>query len=418
MFRKQVWRYSKALEIFQAGGTLIDVFTKALPAVPASESTNYGEVGRRNNIEKFNIPVTSIVGLPGMQNSTETAAVDTRWRVGTMSIDTDSSIFQTSISQSRGDQSVVVHTVSEEHSPRKYPRFPDPQSMSGSFTDTICQYMDFTVKPILALTLKDVTPLMHLPSTERCVLLRHFEVGLDGVKALIAGEVVIPESNFWTKNVREDRLGRLGSLKIGRGGYSKELEDHQRRCRHGEGRWMFFGIKFIQSHKQMKKGKGKWGCFGAPLEAVQRFGAMEEEVCVGGENDVPGHFERFLRTNVKLAAGGVPCMDLWEGAKDWDDGVWIDVRKAMANTCLVVNTIYQTKEQKTSASAALLSKPRCSNPVNKTDGCTEAQVKRKRNHSALSETPCQAMCDKKTKSKPLKEDEVNLVQQMLAKHKT
>ena len=391
---------------------------KALPAVLASESTDSGEVGRRKSIEKLNIPLTSIVGLPEMQNSTEAVAVDAGWRAGTVSIDIDSSVSQASISQSRGDQNMAVHTVTEDHLPRKYPRFPDPQSMSGSFTDTICQYKDLTVKPVLALTLKDVTPLMHVPSNERCVLLKHFEVGLDGVEALVAGEVVIPESTFWEKNVREDRLGKLGSLKTGRGGYSKELEDHQRRCRHGEGRWMFFGIKFMQSHKQMKKGKGKWGCFGAPLEAVQRFGAIEEEVCVGGENDVPGHFERFLRTNVKLAAGGVPCMDLWEGAKDWDDGVWMDVRKAMANTCLVVNTLYQTKEQKTAGSATLLSKSRCLKSVNQTDGSTEVQVKRKRNHSALSETPCQAMCDKKTKSEPLKDDEVNLVQQMLAKHET
>lgn len=312
---------------------------------------------------------------------------------------------------------MAVDPISEDHLPRKYPPFPDPRNMSGSFTDTICQYKDFTVKPILALTLKDVTPLMHLPSNERCVLLKHFEVGLDGVEAIVAGEVVIPESTFWRKNVREDRLGKLGTLKTGRGGYSKELEDHQRRCHHGEGRWMFFGIKFMQSHKQMKKGKGKWGCFGAPLEAVQCFDAMEEAVCVGGENYVPDHFERFLHTNVKLSAGGVPCMDLWEGAKDWDDGVWIDVLKAMANTCLVVNTLYQTKEQKKAASADLSSRTQCSHPVNKMAASTEVQVKRKRNHSAVSETPRRGICDKKTKSKSLKEDEVQPVQQMLAEQK-
>lgn len=325
--------------------------------------------------------------------------------------DTESNVSGSPLSQTLGDQSMAVHAVSGDHSPRKYPRFPDPENLSGSFTDAVCQYEEFTVKPILALTLKDVTPLMHLPSNERCVLLKHFEVGLDGVEALVAGEVVIPESTFWRKNVREDRLGRLGTLKTGRGGYSKELEDHQRRCRHGEGRWVFFGIKFMQSHRQMKKGKGKWGCFGAPLEAVQRFDAVEEEICVGGEKDVPAHLERFLHTNVKLSAGGVPCMDLWEGAKDWDDGVWTDVVKAMANTCLVVNTLYQTKEQKKAASAALSSRPRHSSSINKMDGLSEIQVKRKRNHSAVGQSPGQDDCDKKTKSKLLiQENEVKLDQ--------
>ena len=342
-----------------------------------------------------------------MQNATGAVAVDNGWQAGIMRMDTDSNLSGSSL----GDQSMAVNKVSRDHSPRQYPPFPDPQNMAGSFTDAVCQYDEFTVKPILALTLKDVTPLMHLPGNERCVLLKHFEVGLDGVEAIVAGEVVIPESPFWKKNIRENRLGKLGTLKTGRGGYSKELEDHQRRCRHGEGRWMFFGIKFMQSHKQMKKGQGKWGCFGAPLEAVQRFDAVEEEVCLGGENDVPAHTERFLRTNVKLSAGGVPCIDLWEGAKDWDDGVWVDVLSAMANTCLVVNTLYQTKEQKNAASADLSSSMRCSNSVNKMNDSTEVQLTRKRNHSAVEVCPRQGNCDKKTKSKPLiQENEVELIQ--------
>ena len=396
--------------MLQGRGRLIQVSTKVLPAVLPSIASELGEILRTNSLEKLSLHPTSSVRLSAMQNATEAVAVEANLRAGSMGIDTDTNLSGSSISRSVGDQSMAVDTVSGDHLPRNYPRFPDPQTMSGSFTDAVCQYKEFTIKPILALTLKDVTPLMHLPSNERCVLLKHFEVGLDGVEAIVAGEVVIPESISWKKKVREDRLGKLGSLKTGRGGYSKELEDHQRRCRHGEGRWMFFGIKFMQSHKQMKKGKGKWGCFGAPLEAVQRFDAVEEEVCVGGENDVPAHAERFLRTHIKLSAGGVPCMDLWEGAKDWDDGLWMDVLKAMANTCLVVNTLYQTKEQRNAASAALSSTTRCSSSVNKIDNSTDVQSRRKRNHSAVEECQRQGKCDKKTKGKPLiKETEVKLV---------
>lgn len=342
-----------------------------------------------------------------------------------------------------GAQTLDNDSLNEEQAParvpRKYPRFPDPQMMNGSFTDAICQYDEFTVKPILGLTLKDVTPLMHLPNRERCILLKHFEVGLDGVEAIVAGEVIIPESLFWKKQVREDRLGKLGTLKSGRGGYSKELEDHQRRCHYGEGRWIFFGIKFKQSHSEKKKGKGKWGCFGAPLEAVQRFDAVEEQIAVGGGTDikgnaVPSHSERFLRTNVMFSSGGVPCMDLWNEAEEWDDGVWIDVRKAMASSCLVVNTLYQTKDQKNPTavgSSSKINEPHCkqseslatpstrsSSPINKLDGSADIKVKRKRGRSIAGETPRKGEGCKKTKSKPLEEDEVGIIQEMLANQTT
>ena len=356
-----------------------------------------------------------------------------------MDINSDNTVPTLSGAQTLGNDSLNEEQAPVSRVPRTYPRFPSPQMMNGSFTDAICQYDDFTVKPILALTLKDVTPLMHIPNRERCILLKHFEVGLDGVEAIVAGEVIIPESLFWKKQVREDRLGKLGTLKSGRGGYSKELEDHQRRCHYGEGRWIFFGIKFKQSHSEKKKGKGKWGCFGAPLEAVQRFDAIEEQITVGGDTDIKGkavrsHSERFLRTNVKFSSGGVPCIDLWNGAEEWDDGVWIDVRKAMASSCLVVNTLYQTKDQKNSTAAgssSMINEPhrkqpeslatpstRSSSPINKMDGSADIKAKRKRGHSTAGETPRQGEGCKKTKSKPLEEDEVGIIQEMLANQTT
>ena len=150
------------------------------------------------------------------------------------------------------------NTPPTEHVPQNYPQFPDPRKMAGGFTDAICQYDHFTVRPVLTLTLIDTTPSMVNPAIERTVLLKHFEVGLDGVESIVAGELKIPESLVWKRCVREDRLGKLGTLKNGKGGYSAELEAHQRRCRHGEGRWVFYGIKFKQSHQELAKGQGKW----------------------------------------------------------------------------------------------------------------------------------------------------------------
>ena len=271
-----------------------------------------------------------------------------------MSVDTNISTRDFAMPQSPENDDLDMGSTSGAHLPRQYPRFPDPHNMAGSFTDAICQYDHFNVDSVLTLTLKDTTPPMPAVGHEHTVLLKHFEVGLDGVEGIIAGEVIIPESSFWRKYVREHRLGKLGTVKTGDGGYSEELEAHQRRCLYGEGRWLFYGIKFKQSHKEMKKGKGKWACFGAPLEAIRRFEAIEEQITVGGGKDedgkyVPTRLEKFFRTNNKFALGGVPCMDVWDGGEAWDDGLWMEVRDAMANTGLVINSLCQTKEQKDAA---------------------------------------------------------------------
>lgn len=382
---------------------------------------------------------TSATSQPANQDKSGGVVIHAKGRDDPVSINARGTMPEPSLLHSLGDHSMDIGPNSDFHLSRNYLRFPDPHKMAGSFTDAVCQYENLTVKPILALTFRDVTPLMHLPNRERCILLKHFEVGLDSVEGLVAGEVVIPESPFWRKHVREDRLGKLGTLKIGSGGHSKELEDHQRRCRYGEGRWIFFGIKFRQSLMEMKKGKGKWCCFGAPLEAIQRFDAVEEQIPVGGGENaqgghIPIHTETFFRTNIKLSSGGVPCMDLWEGAKDWDGGLWVDVYKAMANNCLVVNTLYQTREQKGMKPLASSSKTtqqqhdRCSpqdkanarspNPISRMDGAAESQVERKRKCSVAAETPGKSVGCKKSKSRPLEEDEINVIREMLAKQRT
>lgn len=220
---------------------------------------------------------------------------------------------------------------------------PDPTKMRGTFTHAICHQKKLTAEPILTLTLMDSSRVTSNPNEPQCTLLRHFEVGLDGVESLCRGFVTIEENSWWKKNVREKRLGRLGTVKAGAGGYSKELEKEQLKKGMGQGRWEFFGIKLQQSGKERKKGKGgKWACFGVPVEAIRPGADQMALVGFGGGTDINGNFvpkqqRQALRETAKFSAGGIACMDLWEGGEQWEKGIWQGARDAMAYNSLVVS---------------------------------------------------------------------------------
>lgn len=222
---------------------------------------------------------------------------------------------------------------------------PDPLSIPGTFTNAICHQRELLSVPILALTMMDITPTMRAPTAPRCVLLSHLEVGLDGVEALCQGYVTIDESTYWRENVREPRIGRLGIVKVGRGGYSEALKQEQLKKGMGRGEWFWLGIKFQQSGKERKKGKGgKWACFGVPMEAMKR-GMIEEGIATygggvdGDGKEVPPYEVKVKRMTYRLSIGGIGCMDLWEGAEQWQNGAWEDVKKAMGHNGLLIRIV-------------------------------------------------------------------------------
>lgn len=228
---------------------------------------------------------------------------------------------------------------------------PDPLSMRGTFTNAICHQKEFLPAPILALTMIDVTRAIHAPTRPRCVLLSHLEVGLDGVEALCQGFVTIDESTYWRENVREPRIGRLGIVKAGRGGYSEALEQEQLKKGMGQGGWLWFGIKCQQSGKERKKGKGgKWACFGVPMEAMQQGEREEGTAMYGGGvdgdgNTVPRTEVKVERLTCRISVGGIACMDLWEGAEQWQSGAWGKIKKAMARSGLLIRFVVPRDEE-------------------------------------------------------------------------
>lgn len=222
--------------------------------------------------------------------------------------------------------------------------FPNPLDMPGSFTAAVCGYPNFQVIPLLSLTLKDVVPPMHTPTAQRCILLRHFEIGLDEVEGIVTGEVDIPESLYWTR-MREERLGKLGHDKTGDNEWSKELVQKQRQNGWGQGTWLFFGVKLKQSTNAQGEGTTKWFCFGGPVEAIEKRPLTEQHVEIGGGKDgsgreIPTHKELFARHSTLFCLGGKACTDLWDGAEDWDNGVFSEISNAMANVGLLVETLH------------------------------------------------------------------------------
>lgn len=226
---------------------------------------------------------------------------------------------------------------------------PDPFQMPSTFTNAICYQPEFSSASLLTLTLIDTTPSMHAPSIIPCTLLLHFEVGLDGVDAICQGQFKIVETTYWKKNVREERLGKVGTMKSSSGEHSKELEANQIKKGFGQGWWIYFGVRFKHNEKENEPAKGgNWVCFGVPIEACSQTSLTEETATFGGSKregiELPKYEGKVNRMNSLFSIGGIACMDLWEGAEQWEGGVWAKVKNAMANNSLKVSFLYPVEE--------------------------------------------------------------------------
>ena len=227
----------------------------------------------------------------------------------------------------------------------KTPLVPDQRDMPGTLTEALCNWHHLLAKPILALTLDDVTTSIANPHQGSCVLLHHFEVGLDGVEAIVRGYVQIPETTE-RKQEREERLQKLGMRKSGDGGFSGALKRAQQDKTYGQGLWAFYGIRYKQASREKGCGKpARWLCLGFPREACNKLkvpvGHDSEVVMLGGGLSGSGYktdrYEsRMTRKYLLMCKGGIAPIDAWEGAEDWNEGLLQKVRAAMANNGLRV----------------------------------------------------------------------------------
>ena len=234
-----------------------------------------------------------------------------------------------------------------------WPQFsvPDPMKMPGTFTSAICHQQDFNVAPLLTLTLREITPVVECSATQRSQILLHFEVGLDNVEALCQGTFTIDDSSYWQENLQKHQsLRKQANAKANIQAQSKEVEQYQIRKGHGQGCWVFFGVRFRQTGKDKRKGKGgKWACFGVPLQSCSPVASNTEVATYGGGCDgegisVPQYLAKVRRLESRVSTGGIACIDLWQNADEWGSGVWSKVKQAMAKNSLIVSSLRATEE--------------------------------------------------------------------------
>lgn len=240
------------------------------------------------------------------------------------------------------------------------PAVPDPKhpGMKDTLTERMLNWDQVLSKALLTLTLENTTTKNVSPKTPQAVLLHHFEVGMDGVEAICRGQFTVEETPEVTAE-REDRLGKLGTLKRGEGGTSKVLKKAQEDGCHGMGLWMFFGVRFKQTkrEKKLKKG-GKWFCFGAPYEALSYGQVAKREqtqiVTLGGGKDRDGKDVKQFRANVKrgrivMSKGGSGPVDSWTASGEWVDegGFFAATKNAMAHSALRITVLYEDSLDRT-----------------------------------------------------------------------
>ena len=298
-------------------------------------------------------------------------------------------------------------TFFQSKAKERNPPVPQPENMPNTLTEVICSYIPLEAKPILTLTLERVDPPVHSPTDQRCILLKHFEVGLDGVEGLCQGTARIPETPEMTAE-RERRVGKIGTFKQGDGGFYKVLKHAQRKeQQYGKGYWYFFGVKFKQTGKERKLRRGgKWFLFGAPIEAVYHLDIKRSQenlaVMLGGGVDKSGTTinpfkANFKRTHTLFSRGGMAPMDIWPGGEDWDDGVFRDIRVAMAHNGLRVGFLYADTQTFTPIPMGFPAA-----------GKNQAEKKRKQSGPDMTEEEMKAM-EKSMKPKKLSDEDIGTI---------
>ena len=190
------------------------------------------------------------------------------------------------------------------------------------------------------------------PKVDRCVLLQHFGVGLDGVEAIIRGQVIVPET-VAVKAEREERLQELGTRKLGDGSYYNIFKKAQEDISNGKGWWLFWGLRFKQTKTEKKlKKPAKWLFFGAPMEAVDHLAVpMRQQRMIvllgggpGGAGATVGRYPAEMkRSQLRMCKGGIASIDVWPGAADWQNGILRRVQDAMADNSLRVTFLFEDR---------------------------------------------------------------------------
>ncbi|KAL9634500.1 MAG: hypothetical protein Q9164_004049 [Protoblastenia rupestris] len=221
---------------------------------------------------------------------------------------------------------------------------------SGSVMESMCNAATIQVEPILSLTLEDTSTEMNTPAQAQQILLHHFEVGFDGVEAIIHGQArfhgAIAQAHLsWNSHV-------VAAGKNTCANHEQSLGLGDIDTRSGDQWWIFFGVQYKQpTHNANDDRKTRWLCFGLPKVAALFIGQDEEmvDVEIGGGRAGDGRLIEtavvaMRRTLLKLSRGGVAPIDIINGDEGWEEDLVQDMRAAMSTFSLRVSFLAE-KEQ-------------------------------------------------------------------------
>ena len=153
----------------------------------------------------------------------------------------------------------------------------------GSVMESMCNAATIQAEPILSLTLEDTSTEMNTPAQAQQILLHHFEVGFDGVEAIIHGQARFHGAIAQAHLSWKSHLTAVGKNTCANHEQSLGLGDIDTRS--GDQWWIFFGVQYKHpAHNANDDRKTRWLCFGLPKVAAMFIGQDEEmvEVEIGG----------------------------------------------------------------------------------------------------------------------------------------
>lgn len=137
--------------------------------------------------------------------------------------------------------------------------------VNGPLTEALCQASDLRVTPISELIFENVDTDMTAPNKRRQDLLRHLEVGLDGVKAMVQGQAYFGHHMGQSQAAQSPQL----APHIQQTAACIATRDSMNSCTCQCVTWIFFGILFDQLVEEGNQIPSHWICLGVPERATE-----------------------------------------------------------------------------------------------------------------------------------------------------
>ena len=140
---------------------------------------------------------------------------------------------------------------------------PEFSPVNGPLTESLCQASDLRVTPVSNLTFENIDTAMTAPERSRQILIRHLEIGVEGVEAIVQGQAYFGHEINQSRSAPSSDDASL--QQIAARNATRSLIDS---CACQSVTWTFFGILFGQWVEEGNQIPSHWICLGVPEKAT------------------------------------------------------------------------------------------------------------------------------------------------------